>query len=57
MLSDIGAKFWNGGEWKMVAKDEAGRPLFTLRFSAEEHCGVRFNPASHSDLKSAGIPI
>jgi hypothetical protein len=37
MLSDLGAKFWNGGEWKMEVRDEARRRLFTLRFSAEEH--------------------
>ncbi len=37
MLRDLGAKFWNGTEWKMVVKDETSRPLFTLRFSATEH--------------------
>jgi hypothetical protein len=37
MLSDLGAKFWNGAEWKMEVRDETGRHLFTLRFSAEEH--------------------
>ena len=37
MLRDLGAKFWDGTEWKMILKDETGRPLFTLRFSAQEH--------------------
>ena len=37
MLRDIGPRFWDGPEWAMVVKDEVGRHLFTLRFSAEEH--------------------
>jgi hypothetical protein len=37
MLRDLGAKFWDGTEWKMIVKDETGRPLFTLRFAAQEH--------------------
>ena len=37
MLSEIGPRFWDGAGWAMEVKDEAGRRLFTLRFSAEEH--------------------
>jgi hypothetical protein len=32
----MGGKFWNGEEWSLEVTDEAGRILFTLRFSAEE---------------------
>jgi hypothetical protein len=28
---------WNGSEWRMIVTDEAGRPVFTLRFSADDH--------------------
>jgi hypothetical protein len=37
ILREMGAKFWNGTEWKLVVADEQGQILFTLRFSAEEH--------------------
>ena len=37
MLRDIGARFWNGAEWTMEVKDEAQRPLFTLRLWGEQH--------------------
>ncbi len=37
MLREVGARFWDGTEWSMEVKDERGRSLFTLRFSAEEH--------------------
>jgi len=37
MLRDMGRRFWDGTEWSMEVKDEAGRSLFTLRSSAEEH--------------------
>jgi hypothetical protein len=28
---------WNGSEWRMNVTDEAGRPVFTLRFAADDH--------------------
>jgi hypothetical protein len=28
---------WNGHEWRMNVTDEAGRPVFTLRFAADDH--------------------
>jgi hypothetical protein len=27
---------WNGSEWRMHVTDEAGRPVFTLRFAADD---------------------
>ena len=32
----MGAKFWNGTEWKLEVADERGDTLFVLRVSAEE---------------------
>jgi hypothetical protein len=37
ILREMGAKFWDGTEWKLEVADEHGQILFTLRFSAEEH--------------------
>ena len=36
ILRDLGAKFWDGTEWRMEVADERGQVLFILRFSAEE---------------------
>lgn len=36
VLRDMGARFWDGTEWRLEVADEAGQVLFTLRFSAEE---------------------
>ncbi len=36
ILRDMGAKFWNGTEWKLEVTDESDQVLFVLRFSAEE---------------------
>ncbi len=36
MLRDMGARFWDGTEWKLEVADEQGQVLITLRFSAEE---------------------
>lgn len=36
LLRDMGAKFWNGTQWKLEVAEERGRILFTLHFSAEE---------------------
>ena len=36
ILRDMGAKFWNGTEWKLEVTDVWGHVLFVLRFSAEE---------------------
>ena len=32
----MGARFWDGTEWKLEVADERGQILFVLRFSAEE---------------------
>lgn len=37
ILRDMGARFWNGTEWKLEVADEQGQVLFMLRFSSEEH--------------------
>ena len=36
LLGEMGGTFWNGEEWSLEVSDEAGRLLFTLRFTAEE---------------------
>ena len=36
ILRDMGARFWNGTEWRMEVADEGGQTLFVLRFSADE---------------------
>jgi hypothetical protein len=46
ILSDIGARFWNGAEWKLEVTDDQGRILFTLRFSAEEQAILEDPPPS-----------
>jgi hypothetical protein len=37
MLRDLDGKLPIGAEWRMHVTDEAGHPVPTLRFSAEEH--------------------
>ena len=41
LLRDMGAKFWNGAEWKLEVTDENGQILFILHFSAEEGPGLK----------------
>ena len=36
ILRDMAAKFWLGTPWRMTVRDEDRRPLFVIRFSAEE---------------------
>ena len=36
ILREMGARFWNGTEWKLEVADEHDRILFILHFSAEE---------------------
>ena len=36
LLRDLGAKFWDGTEWRLEIADAQRRILFVLRFSAEE---------------------
>lgn len=40
LLSELGAKFWDGTDWHLEVTDEAGRVLFILRFSAEDVPGL-----------------
>jgi hypothetical protein len=37
ILRDGGPEFWNGTEWMMRVLDQAGRPVFTLRFVTTAH--------------------
>ena len=45
ILREMGARFWNGTDWKLEVADEQGQILLTLRFSAEEHLGL-IDPSS-----------
>jgi hypothetical protein len=36
IIRDMGAKFWDGSEWRLEVTDEQGTVLFVLRFAAEE---------------------
>ena len=36
LLRDMGARFWDGMEWRLEIADAQRRVLFVLRFSAEE---------------------
>lgn len=35
MLKDLGARFWDGAEWRMWVSDESGRTVCALRFAPE----------------------
>ena len=36
IMRDLGAKFWDGDDWRLEVTDADGRKLFIVRFSAEE---------------------
>ena len=36
VMRDLGAKFWDGREWRMEVTDADDRKLFIIHFSAEE---------------------
>ena len=36
ILRDMGAKFWDGTEWRLEVAGDHGQVLFVIRFSAEE---------------------
>jgi hypothetical protein len=44
ILRDMGAKFWDGAEWKMEVADERGDTLLVLRCSAEERLVLTDTP-------------
>ena len=44
VLRDMGAKFWNGAEWRLEVADDRGEVLFVLRFSAEERSSETATP-------------
>ena len=46
LLREMGAKFWDCLEWSLEVTDEAGRVLFTLRFSVQE--GTELNDPSNA---------
>jgi hypothetical protein len=37
MIAEQGDTVWNGSPWMMNVSDETGAPVFTLRFSADDH--------------------
>jgi len=37
ILREMGARFWNGAEWRLEVSDARDRILFLLSFSVEEH--------------------
>lgn len=36
IIRDMGARFWNGTQWRLEVTDEQSKVLFVLKFSAEE---------------------
>ncbi len=48
ILRDMGAKFWNGTEWRLEVADERGDTLFVLNFSAEERPALTDKPPDPS---------
>ena len=44
ILRDLGARFWDGVEWRVEVADERGAILFVLRFSAEERPEIPDEP-------------
>ena len=36
IMRDLGAKFWDGKNWRLEVADSGGRTLFIIHFSAEE---------------------
>jgi hypothetical protein len=37
MIKQDGNTVWNGKGWRMHVTDEAGAPVFTLHFAADDH--------------------
>lgn len=44
ILRDLGARLWDGAEWRVEVANERGEVLFVLRFSAEERLPVPDGP-------------
>ena len=40
VLRDMGAKFWDGTEWRLIVTDKSDSVFFMLRFSADENAGT-----------------
>jgi hypothetical protein len=55
ILRDMGARFWDGTEWRLEVADERGRVLFILRFSAEERPVLARGRGETSTLASGHI--
>ena len=36
IMQDLGARFWNGDNWRLEVTDADGRKLFIIHFSAED---------------------
>jgi hypothetical protein len=41
MIKHDGDTVWNGSKWRMHVTDEAGRPVFTLHFAADDHAEAK----------------
>jgi hypothetical protein len=50
ILRDMGAKFWDGTEWRMEVADERSQILFALHFSAEERPALTQLPSDSGSL-------
>ena len=48
ILRDMGAKFWDGTDWRLEVADARGQILFILRFSAEERAVLMDTPPNPS---------
>ncbi len=50
ILRDMGAKFWDGTEWRMEVAGERSQIFFVLHFSAEERSVLTESPSDSGSL-------
>jgi uncharacterized protein DUF6894 len=50
ILRDMGAKFWDGTEWRMEVAGERSQIFFVLHFSAEERSVLTESPFASGSL-------
>ncbi len=46
LLTDLGAKFWDVGDWRISVRDESGRVLFGLSLAATDAAPTRIQDRS-----------
>jgi len=56
ILRDMGAKFWDGTEWKLEVANERGDTLFLLRVSAEERPALTDKPPNPPVRPKGSVP-